>query len=956
MGLETLGQYAFALAPIESIDIPKSLNEAGYWGDDGPFVNCDNLKTINFEEGITKIVSNLFVDCPGLEEITIPDTVTVIGSNAFKDCSNLKTVTMSDSVTEINSRAFDNCTSLTSVKLSMGLETLGQYAFALAPIESIDIPKSLNTAETDYWDNDGPFANCNQLRTVNFEEGITKIVSNLFANCPGLKEVTIPDTVTIIDSNAFKNCSGLKAVTMSDSVTEIGYSTFRYCTSLTDVQLSMGLETLGVYAFGDTAIEGIDIPKSLNTAETDYWDNDGPFANCNQLKTVNFEEGITRIVSNLFANCPGLEEVTIPDTVTTIDSNAFKNCSGLKTVTISDSVTEIGYSAFRYCTSLESIEIADSVTVVGDYSFDDCTSLSRIVLSKNLTQLPTFKNCQSLKDIELLTGITSIENSTFINCTSLESITVPEGVERIGEEAFYGCKSLISVSLPKTLKRIEYNAFYQCQSLKEMMIPANTQYIGSQAFYNCKSLTKVEMTDSVTEIGNAAFQNCSVLTDVVLSGNIKTISDSAFRGCSVLTDVVIPDGVENIKDYAFAENVKLVSVTIPESVTEIAANAFSYPKKMTIYGSEGSYAEEYASSKGITFVSGKYTISYDANGGTNAPTSQIKIADESVTLSVDKPLKNGYLFIGWALSNDATEAVYQAGDVFTDNADITLYAVWQKINLISISIHSLPENIIYQLGDTLDTTGLVLIAAYSDSSEKEVTDGFACTPTELTMAGTQKITIEYGDQTASFNVTVNNDYSLTASPDSPQKVGTPITLTAEGGSSYRFYYEQNGRSVTVRDFGTENICVWNPTVPAEYIVYVDISDEAGKLIAVKGIQYTITDAYSFTLDKEGEQNVGVNMTLTATGGASYKFYYEYNGAWCNITSNTTGICEWSPKYAGNYMLYVDIKDETGKVIACRTQAFKLNDPFTLTSDAQSTELPYGKTINFTANGGTSYKF
>ena len=68
------------------------------------------------------------------------------------------------------------------------------------------------------------------------------------------------------------------------------------------------------------------------------------------------------------------------------------------------------------------------------------------------------------------------------------------------------------------------------------------------------------------------------------------------------------------------------------------------------------------------------------------------------------------------------------------------------------------------------------------------------------------------------------------------------------------------------------------------------------------------------------------------------------------------MCEWSPKYAGNYMLYVDIKDASGKVIACRTQAFKLNDPFSLFSDAQTTELPYGNTINFSANGGTSYKF
>ncbi|MBQ5423866.1 MAG: hypothetical protein IIU33_01440, partial [Bacteroidales bacterium] len=221
----------------------------------------------------------------------------------------------------------------------------------------------------------------------------------------------------------------------------------------------------------------------------------------------------------------------------------------------------------------------------------------------------------------------------------------------------------------------------------------------------------------------------------------------------------------------------------------------------------------------------------------------------------------------------------------------------------------------------------------------------------------------YNEEDVSFNlvagkVTIKEEsgYSIKAFPASSSEIGTPITLIATGGSSYRFYYEQNGKWVNIRNYAPANTCVWTPTVPKEYTIYVDIKDASGKLVATKRIQYTVTDAYPFTLDKEGEQNVGVNMTLTAKGGSSYKFYYEYNGAWCNITTNTTGVCEWSPKYAGNYMLYVDIKDASGKVVACRTQAFKLNDPFSLFSDAQTTELPYGNTINFSANGGTSYKF
>ena len=204
-------------------------------------------------------------------------------------------------------------------------------------------------------------------------------------------------------------------------------------------------------------------------------------------------------------------------------------------------------------------------------------------------------------------------------------------------------------------------------------------------------------------------------------------------------------------------------------------------------------------------------------------------------------------------------------------------------------------------------------------------------------------------------VTVLPECGLSASLPSPQKLNTAVTLTATGGNQYAFGCETVNGATVLQALSGSSECVWTPDRTGDYTLYVDIYDDDG-FVTRKTLAYTVTDLYTFTLDKENEQNVGVNLTLTAEGGASYKFYYEYNGAWCSITSNTTGVCEWSPKFAGNYLLYVDIKDAPGKVIACRTQAFKLNDPFTLTSDAQSTEFPYGKTINFTANGGTKYKF
>ena len=71
-------------------------------------------------------------------------------------------------------------------------------------------------------------------------------------------------------------------------------------------------------------------------------------------------------------------------------------------------------------------------------------------------------------------------------------------------------------------------------------------------------------------------------------------------------------------------------------------------------------------------------MSYDANGGTGAPSAQTKKYGTALTLSGTKPSRTGYTFLGWAASKTATSAQYQPGGSYTANAAVTLYAVWQQ--------------------------------------------------------------------------------------------------------------------------------------------------------------------------------------------------------------------------------------------------------------------------------------
>lgn len=81
-----------------------------------------------------------------------------------------------------------------------------------------------------------------------------------------------------------------------------------------------------------------------------------------------------------------------------------------------------------------------------------------------------------------------------------------------------------------------------------------------------------------------------------------------------------------------------------------------------------------------------YTITYNANGGTGAPNSQTKWKDQSLVLSSTKPVKKGYTFKGWSLTQNGSK-YYDAGGTCGKNENLTLWAVWQE-NALTVNYYS----------------------------------------------------------------------------------------------------------------------------------------------------------------------------------------------------------------------------------------------------------------------------
>ena len=110
--------------------------------------------------------------------------------------------------------------------------------------------------------------------------------------------------------------------------------------------------------------------------------------------------------------------------------------------------------------------------------------------------------------------------------------------------------------------------------------------------------------------------------------------------------------------------------------------------------------------------------------------------------------------------------------------------VSDPVVLNSISVKSGPSKTSYTTGDTLNTSGLVLNLHYSDGSTKTADSGFTCSPTSLSKAGSQTITVTYSGKTTSFTVTVSDPVVLSSISvkSGPSKTGYQVgdTLNTAG--------------------------------------------------------------------------------------------------------------------------------------------------------------------------------
>lgn len=111
--------------------------------------------------------------------------------------------------------------------------------------------------------------------------------------------------------------------------------------------------------------------------------------------------------------------------------------------------------------------------------------------------------------------------------------------------------------------------------------------------------------------------------------------------------------------------------------------------------------------------------------------------------------------------------------------------VTENITLTGISVAQMPGKTVYNVGETLDTNGLMINLNYSDGSRRTVVNGFTCAPAKLDNSGKQKITVTYENKNCTFDVTVNKVIQPTPTPkpsSSPAPSAKPSSSPKPGVS------------------------------------------------------------------------------------------------------------------------------------------------------------------------------
>lgn len=381
-----------------------------------------------------------------ITEVHIEEGVTAIGNSAFRGMKALKKANIPASIRDLGDYIFRHDEVLEEVIWAEGFEAAettdvdsnqNVYTGKYLPTSMFDFCCELGKGRelTEWLPKSFEGVGCAAVRgtqfTVDFDNwsNLKYIGAYAFSMMPNLESFTLTDDIKFGlrknsqvpegASNAFQG-SGLKKLIVRTE--KLPYAIVRDCENLSVIDLGNNPTSIRDSEFKGTAIEEIDIPKSVT--KVDAW----AFANCRNLKRVTFY-GETALHHVPFPAC-GIETFIIEEgaKITSDDSNPFR---------------EQPTGSYPAVTSLKNVEILGTLNT-------SRTDMTTETLWKNM-----FSPSEQLKEVTVSdANLQYVKAETFPKMENLKVV----GDDATFEASLAGCTNLKTVDLTGCKKIASYAA------------------------------------------------------------------------------------------------------------------------------------------------------------------------------------------------------------------------------------------------------------------------------------------------------------------------------------------------------------------------------------------------------------------------------------------------------------------------------------------------------------------
>lgn len=333
-----------------------------------------------------------------------------------------------------------------------------------------------------------------------------------------------------------------------------------------------------------------------------------------------------------------------------------------------------------------------------------------------------------------------VPNSLFTRCTKM---IFGEGLTDVPSDFTEGFNNITYVSFSNTIK-----------------------YIGEHTFPIFLG-TELEIPGSVKGISMGSFASCPNLTELIFHEGLKTLEGPLFKNCRLLKNVILPESLQWL-EYSFLDaTFEYVEIGGKNATFNNEYNCIRMIpdcKKLTIRGGNIVSAYLVPNLENLTLkkdvvlsevaaFSGNAklkTISIE-NGISKIPEECFKgtqLADVSIPASVAAIGNNAFktsTTTNISLNKKTNEI---SGSPWGATGTIT----W-LIRVTKLEATHMPTKTRYFVGETFDSTGLIITAYYNDNTSEQVT-GYTLSSPDMSTYGSKTVTVTFDEKAVDFSILV----------------------------------------------------------------------------------------------------------------------------------------------------------------------------------------------------------